>query len=55
VDNGVAHIEPVPMWTIPSIIHEVFHKESVAKSRYAALRTNIGTVFHVSTAIHSVT
>ena len=54
MDNGVAHIEPVSVWTIPPVVHGVFHKRFAVESRYAALRTDLGVVFHVSTVIHSV-
>jgi hypothetical protein len=55
VDNGVAHIESVLVWTIPVVVHGVFHKRFAVESRYAALRADLRVVFHVSTVIHSVT
>ena len=54
MDNGVAHIELVPMWTIPPLVHGVVHKRFAVESRSAALKADLEVVFHVSTVIHSV-
>ena len=54
MDNGVAHIELVPMWTIPPLVHGVVHKRFTVESRSAALKADLEVVFHVSTVIHSV-
>ena len=54
MDNGVVHTETSLVWTTPLVVHGVFHKRSAVESRCAALKTDLGVVFHVSTVIHSV-